>query len=226
MKRSVLFAALFLALAATPACGGGGLPGTDGGSDSSGDPVADIKNMSDGIQKEIDEIFAPIKNADAVIDSVAKLPTDLKATVKGKLDVKKLMGEAKKLVDSGEFNPDALGLEGEAKTMATERLTKLKELVMSIKTMDEKVKALATKVTEAVTKIPALGVSAVAKLELTMKNPLAGADAKKKAEEDKKTLEGIVGGFKDKAAGWQKDITEMPAKAKDLPAKMAKAFAS
>jgi hypothetical protein len=224
MKRSVLFAALFLALAGAPACGGG-MPGTDGGSDSgSGDPVADIKNMSDGIQKEIDEIFAPIKNADAVIDSVAKLPADLKATVKGKLDAKKLMAAAKGIVDGGEFNPDALGLEGEAKTMATERLTKLKELVTSIKTMDEKVKALGQKVTDAVTKIPGLGVSAIAKLELTMKNPLAGADAKKKAEEDKKTLEGIVSGFKDKAAGWQKDITEMPAKAKDLPAKMAKAF--
>lgn len=229
MKRSVLLSALFLALVAAPACGGApGVPGApdapgDSGSD---DPVVEMKNISDGIQKEIDSIFEPIKTADAVIDGVAKLPAELKTMVKGKFDPKKLMAEAKKIVDGADYNLDALGLEGEAKAKVGERFDKLKALVTSIKTMDEKVKALGGKVTDAVTKIPGLGVKAVAKAELTLKNPLAGGDAKKKAEEDKKTVEGIVTSFKDKAAGWQKDITEMPAKAKDLPAKMGKAFSS
>lgn len=228
MKRSVLFTALFLALVAAPACGGG--PSVPGGPDApadgggSDDPVVEIKNTSDGIQKEIDGVFAPIKNADAVIDGVAKLPAELKATAKGKFDAKKLMAEAKKIVDGGDYNLDALGLEADAKAKAQERFDKLKELVTSIKTLDEKVKGLGMKVADAVTKIPALGVKALAKIEVTMKNPLAGGDAKKKAEEDKKTIEGIISGFKDKAAGWQKDMTDLPAKAKDLPAKMSKAF--
>ncbi len=228
MKRSVLLSALVLALVAAPACGGApGVPGApdapgDSGSD---DPVVEMKNIADGIQKEIDSIFEPIKTADAVIDGVAKLPAELKTMVKGKFDPKKLMAEAKKIVDGAEYNLDALGLEGEAKAKVGERFDKLKALVTSIKTMDEKVKALGGKVTDAVVKVPGLGVKAVAKAEIALKNPLAGADTKKKAEEDKKTVEGIVTGFKDKAAGWQKDITEMPAKAKDLPAKMSKAFA-
>lgn len=231
MKRSFLMSALVLALAAAvPACGGGsGVPAMDGSDEGkkddagSDDPVVELKNISDGIQKEVDGIFEPIKNADAVIDSVAKLPAELKAK-KAKFDTKKLMAEAQKIVDGTEPAIDALGLADDAKAMVTERFDKLKALVNSIKTMDEKVKALGTKVTEAITKVPVIGTKAVAKAELTMKNPLAGGDSKKKAEEDKAAVLGIINGFKDKAAGWQKDLTDLPAKAQALPAKMKAAF--
>ena len=124
MKRSVLLSALVLALVAASACGGApGVPGApdapgDSGSD---DPVVEMKNIADGIQKEIDSIFEPIKTADAVIDGVAKLPAELKTMVKGKFDPKKLMAEAKKIVDGAEYNLDALGLEGEAKAKVGER---------------------------------------------------------------------------------------------------------
>src|SRR5262245_4341782 len=114
MKRSVLLTALFLALVAVPACGGGpSVPGgpdapADGGSD---DPVVEIKKISDGIQAEVEGILSVVKNADAVIDGITKLPADIKATsAKAKFDPKKLMAEAKKIVDTGDFNLDALGL--------------------------------------------------------------------------------------------------------------------
>lgn len=231
MKRSFLMSALVLALAASiPACGGGDAPKdgsdpakTDEGDKSGGDPVVELKNISDGIQKAADDIFEPIKNADAVIDSVSKLPDDLKA-MKSKVDPKKLMAELKKILDGADPALEALKLEDEAKGKVQERIDKLKALVNSIKTIDDKVKELGTKITDAITKVPAVGAKAMAKIEITLKNPLAGGDAKKKAEEDKKTLTGIIDGFKAKAAEWQKMVTELPGKAKEIPAKFAKAF--
>jgi len=234
MKRSFLMSALVLALAsAIPACGGGAAsgdgakdPSSDGGGDKSGDsgdPVVDLKNMSDGIQKDIDALFEPIKNADAVLDSVAKLPADLKA-MKSKVAPKALMAELQKLLDGGDPALDALKLEDNAKAAVQDRIDKIKALVTSVKTMDDKVKALGDRIKDAITKVPVLGGKAVAKIELTLKNPLAGGDAKKKAEEDKKTIEGIISSFKDKSTQWTKDLTDIPAKAKELPAKMAKAF--
>ena len=41
-------------------------------------------------------------------------------------------------------------------------------------------------------------------------------------EEDKKKITDIADGFKKKAEEWQKLITDMPAKAKEIPAKFAK----
>jgi len=132
------------------------------------------------------------------------------------------MAEVKKVLEGADPELEALKLEDDAKKMVMERVDKLKALVKSVKELDVKVKDLGTKVADAITKIPALGAKAVAKIEITLKNPLAGGDAKKKAEEDKKTLTDIVDGFKTKAAAWQKDLTDIPAKAKEIPAKFAK----
>ena len=90
--------------------------------------------------------------------------------------------------------------------------------------LDQAVKDLGTKITDAATKVPAIGAKAIAKVEITLKNPLAGGDAKKKAEEDKTKITGIIDGFKGKVGEWQKLISDMPAKAKDIPTKMAGAF--
>jgi hypothetical protein len=234
MKRSFLMSALVLALAAAiPACGGGAASGdgpkdptTDGGGDKgssdSGDPVVDLKNLSDGIQKDIDALFDPIRNADAVLDSVGKLPADLKA-MKSKAQPKAVMAEVLKVVKDGGGDPalDALKLEDNAKAAVQDRIDKLKALMTSIKSMDDKVKDLGDRIKDALVKAPALGAKALAKIEITLKNPLAGGDAKKQAEADKATITGIVQGFKDKAAQWTKDLTDIPAKAKTLPAKLA-----
>jgi len=235
MKRSFLMSALVLALASTmamTACGGGGgsdQPAKDGdtatkeGEGGSGDPVEEATKISDGLQKAVDEIFQPIKDADALVDSVTKLPADLKAK-KSKADGKKVLAELKKILDGADPATEGLKLEDEAKAIVQERIDKLKALQTSLKNMDQAVKDLGTKIGDAVTKLPAIAAKAVAKIEVTLKNPLAGGDAKKKAEEDKKKIEDLVKGFKDKAAEWQKLITDMPAKAKEIPGKFAKAF--
>ena len=55
--------------------------------------------------------------------------------------------------------------------------------------------------------------------------PFGVSDAdKKKAEEDVKTVESFKTDIPKKVEGWKKDATDMPAKAKDLPAKMKAAF--
>lgn len=229
MNRSFLLSALVLALAAA-ACGGGGAEGegakdpSSAGQESSGDPIADLKASVDGIQKEVDDLFAPIKNADAVIDGVAKLPSELKSKVKGKFDAKKLMAEAQKIVDGGDYNLDALGLEGEAKTTVGERFTKLKELVASIKALPEKVQALPAKFEELPKKLAA-AAPAVAKAVAKSKMPFGVSDEdKKKAEEQVKMLEEYKTSIPQKVDGWKKDTTDIPAKAKELPAKMKAAF--
>jgi hypothetical protein len=233
MKRSFLMSALVLALSATmvPACNSGNSEGAkeggdakqEGGGESSGDPVTDLQKVSDDIQKAVDDVFAPIKNADAVIQSVADLPKDLKA-LKSKADPKKVLAELKGLLDGKDPNLDPLKLEDDAKAKVQERIDKVKALVSSIKNLDQAVKDLGTKITDAATKVPAIGAKAIAKVEITLKNPLAGGDAKKKAEEDKTKITGIIDGFKGKVGEWQKLITDMPAKAKDIPTKMAGAF--
>jgi hypothetical protein len=230
MKRSFLLSALVLALAAaTPACGGGGSdPKTpDGeakpGEESSGDPVTDLKNISEGIQKEVDKVLQPIKDFDAVLDSIAKIPADLKAA-KSKVDPKKLMAELKKVLDGADPELEALKLEDDAKKMVTERIDKVKALVKSIKEVDTAVKDLGTKIGEAILKVPQVGAKAVAKAQLALKNPLAAAADKDKAKKDVADIEAIISGFKTKAEGWQKEITELPGKVKELPAKLAKGF--
>lgn len=234
MKRSVLMSSLVLALAAAmPACGGGGSgePAKDGdsaskdGASESGDPMVDMKAISDGIQKDVDAVLQPLKDADAIIDGVANLPKEIKASGKAKLDAKKLMAEAQKIVNGEEPNLDALGLEAEAKVKVKERFDKLNALVKNVKEMDTKLKELGTRIVDAVTKVPALGAKVVAKAQVKIKAPFGvSAEDKKKAEEDMKAVEGLVSGFKDKAAGWQKDIAEVPAKAKGLPEKFTKTF--
>jgi len=233
MKRSLLMSALVLALAASlPACGGGtaeGGPAKDGesggkeGEASSGDPIADLKTSVDAIQKEIDGLFEPIKNADGVIAAITTLPTDLKAKVKGKLDAKKIMAEAAKILDGAEPAYEAMGLEGEGKAMVQERFDKLKALVASVKALPEKVAALPAKFEELPKKLLA-AAPAAAKAAAKAKAPFGvSAEDKKKAEEDVKTLEGFKTSIPEKVNGWKKDLADLPAKAKDIPAKMAKA---
>jgi uncharacterized coiled-coil DUF342 family protein len=230
MKRSFLLSALVLSLAAmTPACGGGGEGKTPDGEKpgeepSSGDPVQDLKNISEGLQKSVDEVLSPIKNFDAVLDSIAKIPADLKAA-KSKVEPKKLLAEMKKILDGGNPELDALKLEDDAKKMVQERIDKVKALVDSIKNIDEAVKGLGQKIADAVIKIPQVGAKAIAKAEIALKNPLAAAADKDKAKKDAAEIKAIIEGFKTKAEGWQKEITELPGKVKALPEKLAKGFA-
>ena len=62
-----------------------------------------------------------------------------------------------------------------------------------------------------------VGGKAIAKIQVTLKNPVASGDAKKKAEDDKAKIQGIIDGYKAKVTAWQKDMTDVSAKAKDLP---------
>ncbi len=241
MKRSVLMSALVLALAsslAVTACGGGGgsdqpakdadsadkKDGDSGGTPSSGDPVADMQAISDGIQKDVDAVLQPIKDADALLDSIGNIPKDLKAA-KSKVDPKKLMAELKKIVAGGDANLDALKMEDSAKAAVQERIDKLKALVADLKDVDTKVKALVDRVTDAAPKLAASAAKAIGKLEAKIKAPIGvSADDKKKAQEDKDKINAIVDGFKKKADEWQKLFTDMPAKAKSIPDKLKKIF--
>jgi uncharacterized protein (DUF3084 family) len=236
MKRSVLMTALVLALASSmTACGGGGAdgaPAKDGdapkkeGDTSNDDPVVELQNISDGLQKDVDAVLQPIKDADAVIDSLIALPKDLKAAkTKAKPDLKKVMAELKKIVDGQDAALDALNLDEAVKGMVQERADKLKALVAATKNLDTAAKDLATKIADAVVKVPALGAKAIGKAELKLKAPFGvSAEDKAKAQADKDKVQGIIDGFKTKVADWQKLITDLPGKAKDMPAKFAKAF--
>lgn len=229
MKRSFLLSALVLALSAA-ACGGGATEGAKDPSDEkkdeagSGDPIADLKTSVDSIQKEVDSLFEPIKNADAVIQGVADLPKEIKAA-KSKADPKKLMAEAAKLAESGEFNLDGVaGLEGDLKAKVQERFDKLKALVASIKALPEKVGALPSKFEELPKKLVA-AAPAAAKAAAKAKMPFGVSDEdKKKANEQVALLEGFKNDIPKKIEGWKKDATDIPAKAKELPAKMKAAF--
>lgn len=229
MNRSFLISALVLALTAA-ACGGGDA-GTDGvktpdgekPAEGGGDAIADLKTSVDTIQKEIDGLFEPIKNADSIIQGIADLPKELKAA-KSKVTPAKLMAEAQKLVDGGEINLDALNLEGDLKGKVTEKFEKLKGLVTSIKTLPEKVAGLPAKFEELPKKLIA-AAPAAAKAAAKAKMPFGvSAEDKKAAEAQVAMLESFKTDIPKKIDGWKKDVTDIPAKAKELPAKMKAAF--
>jgi hypothetical protein len=238
MKRSVLMSALVLALAsslAVTACGGGGGSGEpakdgdsakkDGEESGSGDPVEEMQKISDGIQKDVDAVLQPIKDFDATLDSLTKLPADLKAA-KSKADGKKILASLKVLLDGKEVDVVALKIDEAGGGIVKERIDKVKALVDNIKDVDNKVKDLVQKVTDAAPKIAAAAGKALPKLEAKLKAPFGvSADDKKKAEEDKKKITDIVDGFKTKAQEWQKLLTELPGKVKDFPVRLGKAFA-
>jgi hypothetical protein len=193
-----------------------------GSTKSSDDPVAQLQDISDGVQKQVDVVLQPIKDSDAVLDSVASLPKDLKTTLKSKVDPKKVMAEAKKILAGKAADLDALKLEDEAKAKVQERFDKLKVLYDSVTNLDTALKDLGTKISDASTQIPQVGGKAITKIKVTLKNPVLSGDAKKKAEDDQAKIQGIMDGFKDKVTAWQKDMTDIPTKAKALPAKWAK----
>ncbi len=239
MKRSFLMSALVLALAsslAVTACGGGGAgpdgaPAKDGdgakkSETSNDDPVVELQLISDGLQKDVDAVLQPIKDFDGLLDSLGKLPADLKAAKsKAKPDLKKVMAELKKIVDGQDAALHALNLDEAVNGMVQERADKLKALVAATKNLDTAAKDLATKIADAVVKVPALGAKAIGKAELKLKAPFGvSAEDKAKAQADKDKVQGIIDGFKGKVAEWQKLITDLPGKAKDMPAKFAKAF--
>ena len=238
MKRSVLMSALVLALAssmAVTACGGGSgegakdgdsakKEGEEGGGSSSGDPIEEMQKISEGIQKDVDAVLQPIKDVDALIESITSLPKDLKAA-KSKADAKKILAALKKVVDGGDAGLEALKLDEATGNIVKERHEKLKALFANIKEVDTKVKELVQRVTDAVPKIVAASAKALPKLEAKIKAPFGvSAEDKKKAEEDKAKLTGIVDDFKKKAEEWQKLLTELPTKVKEIPTKFAKAF--
>jgi hypothetical protein len=237
MKRSVLMSALVLAMAsslAVTACGGGGgsgEPAKDGdsakkdGEEGSDDPVVEAQKISEGIQKDVDAILQPIKDFDAILDSLTKLPDDLKKA-KSKADGKKVLAAMKVLLDGKEVDVTLLKLDEAGGGIVKERIDKVKALIDSTKDIDDKVKALVQRVTDAAPKIAAAAAKALPKLEAKIKAPLGvSADDKKKAEEDKKKIQEIADGFKKKVEEWQKLLTELPPKVKEFPQKLAKAFA-
>jgi hypothetical protein len=90
--------------------------------------------------------------------------------------------------------------------------------------MPEKVAALPSKFETLPGKIPAAALQA-GKSAAKAKLPFGVSDAdKKKAEEDMKAVEGFKTDIPKKVEGWKKDATDIPAKAKELPAKMKAAF--
>lgn len=235
MKRSFLMSALVLALASTmamTACGGGGgsgEPAKDGEAaskdeGSTGDPVADMQKISDDIQKDVDAILQPIKDVDALIESISKISADLKAA-KSKVDGKKVLLQLKVVVEGKDADLESLKLDEAGKGIVTERHDKLKALFKNLGEIDQKVKDLVTRVTEAAPKLAAAAAKSLPKLEAKIKAPFGvSAEDKKKAEEDKAKITAVVDGFKTKAAEWQKLLTDMPVKAKEIPGKFAKAF--
>jgi hypothetical protein len=229
MKRSFLMSALVLGLASgMAACGGGAAsgdtPATPDGAkpddSSNDDPMVALQKLSDGLQKDVDALIAPITNADAVLDGIAKLPVELKAA-KVKVDMKKVMAEASKIVNGGDADIASLQLDADTMTKVTERFQKLHDLISAIKNVDQAAKDLAAKLSDVITKGAPLGAKVLAKAELTLKNPLAGADSKAKATADKAAVQALLDGLKAKGADLQTQLTALPAKAKDIPKKIA-----
>ena len=238
MKRSILLSALVIGLVAfAPACGGGGTDGKtpeggenkDGGGDSGKPPIDELTEISDGLQKSVDDLLKPINDAEAAIDAVAKLPGELKASLKAgfKFDVKKFGAIATKVANGEDIDLTPLGFtekEAEAKGKVEAALKKLKEVVDGIKATDEKVKAIGEKIKEAVTKVPVLAGKVMASAQVQAKNPFGSAEVKAKAQADMDKVKKIADSFTAKSQEWTKTVTELPAKAAAAKDKMAKAF--
>src|SRR5262249_18421025 len=147
---------------------------------SSGDPVADLQKMSDDLQKAVDDVFQPIKDADSLLESIGKLPADLKAA-KSKVDPKKLAAELKKIREGDEPALDGVKAEeGEAKKMIQERIDKLKALVASVKNIDQAAKDLGQKIADSVPKAAAAVAKVLPKLEAKLKAPFGVSAEDKK----------------------------------------------
>jgi hypothetical protein len=232
MKRSFLVPSLVLALALA-ACGGnpgdpaatptdGSTPPAAGGDSGSDDPVAACQKISDDIQKDVDAIITPITGAADVIGAVVSIKTDIKPTGKTKLDWKKLMVEVNKVTSgSGDADIASLQLDADSTQKITDRVSKLKDLVAASKNVDQAVKDLGQKLTDGVPKILKLAAPALAKAELTLKNPFAKDADKKDAQANKDKLSALGDGFKAKVTKWQSDLAGLPAAAKAIPAKLA-----
>ena len=193
MKSSFLMPSLVLALALA-ACGGssGGsgetTPDKPAGdstassdSSSSDNPVATLQKMSDDLQKSVDAVISPITGAPDVLAGLApaKLTTDLKPT-KGKLNAKKVMAEIVKVVNGADADIASLQLDADSAKTLGDRIQKLKDLISAVKNVDQNVKDLTAKIADTATKAPPLVAKALASAQLTLKNPLAGGDKKKK----------------------------------------------
>jgi len=240
MKRSFSTSALVLALASTmamTACGGGGgsgepakdgdSAGKDGGGSStpdSGDPAADLQTVSDNLTKEVDAIVQPLKDIDALVDSITKLPADLKAA-KSKANTKAVLTELKKILDGGDPAVDGLKLEDNAKAVVQDRIDKLKALKKSMDDAPKAIEALPGKIADTLANAGKILAKALPKYQAKISAPFGvSAEDKAKATADKDKIQKVFDDFKAKADGWKNLATELPAKIKDIPTKMAKAF--
>jgi hypothetical protein len=233
MKRSFLMSALVLALGsamAMTACGGGtpsadsgggDKPSDSGGPASTGDPVADTKAIVDNLQKEVDDLLQPIKDSDATLDSIGKLPADLKSA-KG-FNKAKLMAGLQAVIGGGDLDVETLGLaDADAKAKVTDRVTKLKALVASVKGMDDGAAKIAKDFADALPKVAANIAKAIGPLMAKTKAPFGvSKEDKDKATADMATLTALKDSFPVKVDGWKKDLVDVAAKAKTLPAKFA-----
>jgi hypothetical protein len=170
----------------------------------------------------VDAIITPITGAGDVLDgfSVAKLNANLKPQ-KGKLNVKLVMAQVVKVVNGADADVASLQLDADSTQKLTDQIQKLKDLISAVKNLDQNVKDLGSKIADAVTKSAPVAAKALASAQLTLKNPLAGADKKKDAQAQVDKINGIIDGLKTKADGWKNDLAGLAAKAKDIPAKLA-----
>jgi hypothetical protein len=208
----------------TTAGGGDSDGGTSGGGDTSStgdDPVAACQKISDDIQKDVDALITPITGAADVIGGVVSLKTDVKPTGKTKLDWKKLMVEVQKVVNGADADIASLQLDADSTAKITDRVTKLKVLITATKNYDQAAKDLGQKIVDGVPKIVKLAGPAIAKAELTLKNPFAKAADKADAQATKDKLGGLGDAFKAKVTKWQSDLAGLPAALKDIPKKLA-----
>jgi hypothetical protein len=199
----------------------GGAASTDNGGGSSDDPVASLQKMTDDLSASVDAVISPITNAGPVIDGIASLKTDIKPPKGTKFDWKKLLVEVQKVVNGADADIASLKLDADSTQKITDRIGKLKDLVTAVKNVDQSVKDLGQKITDTLPKLLATAPKALAKAELTLKNPFAKDADKKDAQATKDKINGIVDGFKAKAAKWQTDLASLATTAKDIPKKLA-----
>lgn len=201
--------------------GNGNLPvvATPRDPEASGDPITQLKTLNTNLKRAVDNFLRPIQSTDGAIEAIANIPRDL-AAMGVKVDRKRLMAEAHKILNGEEADIGSLGLEDRARQLVEERFDRLKRVVREISRIDENFKKLNELIANTAARVPTIGTKAIYQVDVVLHSPVATPAVKRRAEEEKQAVTEIVEELKGNLALWQKTLIELPAKAKAAVASM------
>lgn len=231
MKRISAVSCVVVVLAALSvgACGGSNpeakSPEGATGAKAELSAMDELKAIPEDLGKETDALSKPIDDANAALDELAKFPQ------KHKIDAKSLAAMAKVAVEGGEVKLDASAAGGAAANLSAEAkaeiegtLKKLQGAVAQLKDTPAKASALLQKATAASAKVPLLATKVTTQANLVLANPFGNADGKAKAQADVASVQKVQADVSAKIGDAQKKVTEIPATATNVLAKVTASF--